>query len=187
MKTLIFNGSTRKKGDTQALIDAMLTALEGEFRIISITDKISPCLDCRKCWHTAGCSIKDDMQAIYHYLEECDNVVLASPIWFSSLSGPLLNFASRLQTYFAGRFFRKEAEFLKPKNGAILLVGAEPGSEKGAIENALTILKHVNARNKHVSIVCAMKTNLIPAAYDKAALAAAKESAEIFNQLFCNK
>jgi len=50
---------------------------------------------------------------LYAYLEDCDNLIIASPIWFSELRGPLLSVASRFQTYFAGRFFRAEAEPIK--------------------------------------------------------------------------
>lgn len=87
----------------------------------------------------------DKMQEIYPFLAQCDHVVLASPICFSSLSGPLLNVARRVQTYFAGRFFRGEPELLKQKNGVLLLAGAEPGTERKLLETARIIMKHINA------------------------------------------
>ena len=31
------------------------------------------------------------MGSVYQYVAECDNMVIASPIWLSSLSGPLLS------------------------------------------------------------------------------------------------
>ena len=121
MKTLIINGSPRKNGDTAALIDELTQHLSGEVRIISCYDNISPCLDCRFCWKNEGCAVKDDMQEIYEYLTDCDNVVLASPVWFSSLSGPALNLASRFQTYFSARRFRNVQIERTPKKGLILL------------------------------------------------------------------
>ena len=54
MKTLIINGSPKKNGDTAALIDELLRHLEGEVRIISGDDSISPCIDCRFCWKKNG-------------------------------------------------------------------------------------------------------------------------------------
>lgn len=48
---------------------------------------ISPCVDCRYCWENNGCAIEDEMQAVYRFLQECDNILIASPIYFSELTG----------------------------------------------------------------------------------------------------
>lgn len=183
MKTLIINGSTRKNGDIQSLLDAFSSVLDGETRTISYSDSITPCADCRYCWNYPGCAIKDGMQDIYPFLEGCDNIVLASPIWFSSLSGPTLDIASRLQTYFSAWYFRGEPRWSKLKNGVILLCGAEPGTEKPAIQTALTILKHVNVDRSGVSIIRSMNTNRLPTQNDDAALNKAKETAQKLNRL----
>lgn len=183
MKTLIFNGTTRKNGDTQALVDAFTAALHGEVRSLTYFDNISPCLDCRRCWKQPGCCLQDKMQEIYPYLAECDVVAVASPVWFSSLSGPLLNMASRLQTYFSGRFFRGETDGLRPKSGVLLLAGAEPGTEKKPIETAHTILKHISVRPP-VHIICSMRTNQVPVSNDDDALDAVKATAKILGQQY---
>ena len=44
-------------------------------------------VDCRYCWHKKGCSIKDGMRDIYQKIEEADNIVLASPMYFHSITG----------------------------------------------------------------------------------------------------
>lgn len=186
MKTLILNGSTRKNGDTQALIEAFTGALTGEVLTLSYFDHLSPCLDCRRCWERPGCAVNDKMQQAYPFLAECDHVALASPIWFSSLSGPLLNMASRMQTYFAGRFFRGEPEVRKPKNGVLLLTGAEPGTECGPIQTAVTIMKHMNVRRPLVATICSMHTNEVPAKEDREALRATRDAAKTLNQLYHN-
>lgn len=170
MRTLILNGSPRKNGDTETLILALTEKLQGEIRILSPADQISPCVDCRYCWENPGCTIQDDMSGIYPYLENCDNIVLASPIWFSSLSGPLLTIASRVQTLFAASFFRGEPVKSTPKNGLILLTGAEPGTERAPTQTALTILKWMNVPRTQVETVVSMDTNRVPAAKDTGAL-----------------
>ncbi|MGM9625262.1 MAG: flavodoxin family protein [Eubacteriales bacterium] len=177
MKTLIINGSPKKNGDTQALIDAFVSGLSGEYRIISAADRIAPCMDCRYCWKKAGCAVNDDMQAVYEYLPDCDNVVLASPVWFSSLSAPALTVASRLQRYFTASFFRKEKTPLKPKKGVLLIVGAQPGTEEGPIANARIILGLLNIRKEDIRVVRSMQTDRIPASEDRDALAAARQAA----------
>ena len=109
MKTLIINGSPRINGDTASLLDVIKEKIEGEYRVVdAYRCSISPCLDCRFCWKNNGCAINDEMQEIYDYIQICDNILIASPIYFSELTGKLLDVGSRLQTYFCARFFRKE-------------------------------------------------------------------------------
>ena len=184
MKTLVINGSPRKNGDTQALIDEFVKHLHGEVRVISWEDDISPCIDCRHCWTKPGCAIDDDMQEVYEYLEVCNNVAIASPIWFSSLSGPMLNIASRVQSYFAAGHFRGEKSRLKRKDGVILLAGAERGTEAAPIKNALTIMKLMNVRRPCAAVVTAMDTNEIPAKEDAAAMKGAADAARTLNRLY---
>jgi multimeric flavodoxin WrbA len=178
LKTLIINGSPKKNGDTQALIDAFVSGLSGEYCVISNDDDISPCIDCRYCWKHDGCAVKDAMQAVYDYLADCDAVVLASPVWFSSLSGPALDIGSRFQTYFARKFFRHLPSPLKPKRGVILLVGGQPGTEVHPIANAKTILGLANIAKDDITVVTSMDTDRIPVSADTAALDAAKAAAE---------
>jgi len=88
MKTLILNGSSRINGDTANLIDKLVSVLHGEYKIIdAYRCNVAACMDCRYCWENRGCAIQDEMQDIYKYIEECDNIVIASPIYFSELTG----------------------------------------------------------------------------------------------------
>lgn len=88
MKTLIFNGSPRINGDTSSLVHKITEKTAGEYRIVdAYRCRISPCLDCRYCWKNNGCAIDDEMQEIYHYIQECDNILIASPLHFSELTG----------------------------------------------------------------------------------------------------
>lgn len=184
MKTLILNGSPKKDGDTVVLINEMARSLIGEVKILSCFDEISPCNDCRFCWQNSGCSIDDEMQAVYHYLDMCDNIILASPIWFSSLSGPLLNICSRIQTLFAATYFRGETKKSKVKNGVVILVGAEKGTETIPTANALTIMKFMNVRRPCVATVYSLDTNNVPAEQDAIAMKNARKAALQLNSLY---
>ncbi|MDO4741083.1 MAG: flavodoxin family protein, partial [Eubacteriales bacterium] len=145
MKTLVINGATRPDGDTQALLDAFLQELSGETMIVSRKDAISPCIDCRRCWTQPGCAINDDMQSVYRFHEQCDNIVIASPIWYSSLSGPALNILSRMQSLFAARFRRGERRAAE-KNGVLILVGAQPETKDAPLFSALTVMRTMQVK-----------------------------------------
>ena len=108
MKTLILNGSPRKNGDTAQLLELAKAQLQGTYYVVSAyTADIHPCIDCRHCQKQFGCIFADEMEAVYTYLKDCDRILLASPIYFSELTGSLLNVISRLQPYFYARFKRQ--------------------------------------------------------------------------------
>jgi multimeric flavodoxin WrbA len=182
MKTLILNGSPKSNGDTVALIKELCKYLEGEIKVVSAHfDNISPCVDCRYCWTHSGCAVKDGMQNIYRYLEDCDNIVIASPIWFSELSGPLLNLASRIQTYYAAYHFRREKTVIKPKRSMLMLVGGQNGTERKAVETAHTIFKLFNAL-PCIASVFSLDTDNVPASEDKNALYKIRETALLLSR-----
>ena len=170
MKTLILNGSPRKDGDTVSLIRVITEKIVGEYKIVdAYRSNISPCLDCRFCWENNGCVINDEMQEIYQYIQECDNILIASPLYFSELTGKLLDVGSRLQTYFCARFFRKEEPIIKPKKGAVILVGGGDGHIDIAYGTACTLLHHMNCYQIHEAVY-SHNTNERPAIEDENAL-----------------
>ena len=181
MKTLIFNGSPRVHGDTVSLINRLTKSLEGEYRVVDVyRSNISPCIDCRYCWENSGCVIKDEMQDIYSYIEECDNIVIASPLYFSELTGKMLDLGSRLQTFFCGRFFRKEEISITPKKGAVIIVGGGDGRAEKAYETACTLMHHMNCHNID-EMVCSFNTNVVPAIQDEKVIEGIDRIAKFLN------
>lgn len=182
MKTLIFNGSPRKEGDTVSLINKFIENLNGEYKIVNAYDcRIQPCIDCRYCWEYKGCCVNDEMQEVYEYIQECDNVLIASPIYFSELTGAILNVGSRLQTYFCARFFRKEKPIEKTKKGAVILVGGGDGNVNKAFDTACCLLHHMNTHNILPAVV-SHNTNDRPAAEDNLTLMGVNEIIRFFNE-----
>lgn len=160
MKTLIFNGSPRKNGDTIKIIKKLTGKIQGEYKIIdTYYCNISPCMDCRWCREHSGCCISDEMQDIYNYIQECNNIIIASPIYFSELTGKLLDVGSRLQTYFSARYFRGENPISKQKKGAVILIGGGDGNMDKAYDTACTLLNHMNVTDIFPA-VCSHNTNI---------------------------
>lgn len=182
MKTLIFNGSPRKNGDTVSLLNKTLEHLQGEVKIVNAYFcNIKPCIDCRYCWSHIGCAVKDEMQDIYEYLSECDNIIIASPVYYSEITGQLLNVMSRLQMYYSASHFQGVRILTKPKKGAVILVGGGDGSPDRASETAKMLLRCMNVKES-LDPVISHNTNNVPAVEDKQAVDGAVRIAEFFNK-----
>ena len=172
MKTLVFNGSPNNSGETMTILNEMRKHLHGEADIVeAYRSHISPCIDCRHCWTNDECAIQDDMQQIYDNIDKYDNVILASPIHFTELSGMLLTVTSRLQMYWCAEFFRGTTLIKNKKNAVLILTGGG-----GASLNA-----------ELIGQVYSLSTNDIPAQDDRAAMEKAKALALELNERYALK
>ena len=144
MTTLIFNGSPRINGGTATLINELEKNLTGEVKVInSYKSNIAPCVDCRYCWTNDKCAIDDEL---YRLIDNADNIVIASPIYFGELTGSLLNLMSRLQFFYVARKFRNtEMLSAKKRNGALILVDGGDGYVDNAMSMGKTLLRKMKS------------------------------------------
>ena len=181
MKTLIINGSPRPKGDTAVLIQELKRHLRGEvIEISAFRSNISPCVDCRGCWKSAKCVVKDDMQTIYD--DDFDNVVLASPVYFMTLPGKVLSLMSRFQPRHVKMFFLNQPLGLKEKKAGLILTSGGKGNHEGAMHHVRVFFKLMNAKGFEDHIVTSLKTDTVPAKDDEKALDDAAKLAEWLNE-----
>jgi multimeric flavodoxin WrbA len=105
MKAIGINGSPRKKWNTATLLDKALqgTALQGaeteSFHLYDLTYK--GCVSCFACKTIDGrnygrCAVQDDLAPILKKIEEVDILILASPIYFGTVTGAMRSFMERL-------------------------------------------------------------------------------------------
>ena len=93
-KVLILSGSPRKGGNSDTLCDEFLRgAVEAgnEVEKIRVADaNIAPCKGCYYCTKNGGrCVMNDGMGEILQKIIDCDVLVLASPVYFYSVSAQL--------------------------------------------------------------------------------------------------
>jgi multimeric flavodoxin WrbA len=180
-KTLIINGSPRPDGNTAALIKEMKKHLNGEIiEISAFRSDISPCVDCRSCWTTARCTVSDDMDIIYQ--DDFDNVVLASPVYFMTLPGQVLNLMSRMQPWHAAMFFLEKPLEQRPKKAGLILTAGGKGNEEGAMHHVRVLFKMLGANGFEDHIVKSVQTDTIPAESDSKALSEARDLAGWLNE-----
>ena len=95
MNILILQGSPRKSGNTVWMAEEFKKAAEAAGHQVTLVDvahkKIAGCLACDYC-HGKGngaCVQKDDMQEIYPLLKEAEALVIASPVYYFTMSAQI--------------------------------------------------------------------------------------------------
>lgn len=139
LQTIILFGSPRRSGSTHYLAKALESALPGHVTAISAYDtKVSPCTDCRYCWRHPACAIRDSMSDVYEAINGSDCIVVASPIYFHSLPGPLKALVDRCQVYWAERL-RKDGFGRRKRSGTGVFVGGAPPFERQFLGGELVV------------------------------------------------
>ena len=111
-KILVVQGSSRKKGNSIALAEQIAKGAESVGAVaerIYLHDKnISPCQACYACQRpdSSGCAIDDEMQPIYKKLIDADCWIIASPVYWFTMSAQTKLFMDRC---FALQAYKKDA------------------------------------------------------------------------------
>ena len=100
MKVLIINGSPRKDGNTTVALNEVAATLQAE-GIETVTFEIGTkalrgCMACVWCAKNGRCVIDDEVNEVARLFEECDGVVIGSPVYYASANGTLSAFLDRL-------------------------------------------------------------------------------------------
>ncbi|MGN0099161.1 MAG: flavodoxin family protein [Candidatus Methanomethylophilaceae archaeon] len=103
MRIVVLSGSPRRNGNTDMLVDSFVrgASVNNEVEVIRAADlHVSPCIGCERCKSAEGitCSIDDDMTGVYDSLSHSDMLVLASPVYFYSITAQLKTVIDRLHT-----------------------------------------------------------------------------------------
>ncbi len=145
MKVLAILGSPRREGNTEILLDALICGAKeqgGEVEKLVLCDyNISPCIECETCSSTGECAIADDMQEIYLKLLTADAIVIASPIFFYSVTAVTKAFIDRGQALWARKYLLRQNPLTKKiRRGYFLSLGATKG--KQLFEGAKLTIKY---------------------------------------------
>ena len=98
-QVLIISSTPRKKGNSQVLCEQFLKGAKEaghKAEIIRLADKrIAYCKGCGACHKMYSCIIKDDMAIIINKMLKADIIVLATPVYFYSMSAQLKTMIDR--------------------------------------------------------------------------------------------
>jgi len=147
MKVLGINASPRIEGNTDLLLDKVLQGARSKGadteKIILNKLKFVPCQECAKMADNGWCLVNDDMQAVYKKIKEADAIVLASPVFFGSLSAQSKMMIDRFQCAWRAKYILKKDNGYKKISGAFISV--EGSTRKDFFENSKKIAKNLFA------------------------------------------
>ena len=133
MFVLSFNGSPRRKGNTEYLLSLFMDEAKQkgfETKVINAaSESYEPCIGCGHCEKKGFCSIKDSMEAdIFPLIRKADLIVLASPVYFYSVPAKIKAIIDRTQTLWSRKYrFDLKDPGADHRKGLLLSVGATKG------------------------------------------------------------
>lgn len=126
-------GSPRIDGNSELLLDRFLdgAAQSGaSVKKIRLTRlQMQPCTGEEHCFKTGLCQFDDDASDLYEPLLAADMVVLASPVYFYSVSTQAKMLIDRCQALWARRHILKTSEFALNGRGVLIATGASNGKK----------------------------------------------------------
>jgi len=129
------SGSPRKNQNSEQIISKTLdyfAAKKYETKSINLSStKINPCLHCDYCKKNSSCTQKDAGNETNEILSKASALIIASPVYFGSMTGQLKTLLDRTLP------LRRHNFLLKGKIGAAITVG---GSRNGGQETTLQAL-----------------------------------------------
>ena len=130
MKVVAFNGSPRKRGNTEILIDHVFQVLNQEgiaTEMISVGGKsLHGCIACSKCFTNKDkrCVINNDMiNDCIAAMLEADGIILGSPTYFANMTPEMKALIDR-----AGMVAKANDDMFKRKVGAAVVAVRRGGS-----------------------------------------------------------
>ena len=139
--------SPRRNGNTATLLSM---AVKGAEKAGASVDSIvlrdydmSPCLEIYGCKQDGECAIKDDFQPIRDRLLAADGIMIATPVFFYTVSAHLKIFMDRCQSLWVKKYWIDKASFEKQplvRKGFVIAAGATRG--KKLFDGMLLSLKY---------------------------------------------
>jgi multimeric flavodoxin WrbA len=140
-------GSPRRKGNTSTILDhAIAGARDAGARVTEIVLrdlKMSPCLEIYGCKKEGRCVIKDDYGDIEELFQGIDGLMLASPIFFYTVSAHTKILMDRCNSLWVRKYWIDKHPFGPknyPRKGLFISVGSTKG--KKLFDGALLSVKY---------------------------------------------
>ncbi|RKY41138.1 MAG: flavodoxin family protein [Candidatus Makaraimicrobium thalassicum] len=146
MKVIGISGSPRRGGNTDILLEEALRGAASRGaeteKIVLNELKVSPCQEEEyENVNDEGLSVvDDDMRTVFRKVREADALILASPVFFGSLSAQTKIMIDRFQCVWLAKNILKRDVFAGRRAGGFICV--EATSREDFFDNARSIVRH---------------------------------------------
>lgn len=145
MKITVLLASHRRNKNTAQAAEYFLEALKegNEIEYVNLLDKkVEICLACDYCRkHYGHCVIKDEMESIIDTFHKSDLIVLATPLYFNSVTSRFKIFIDRTQILYNAKYKLNDPIFKEKKKVVVIADGGAP-HYPGQFEGIMIELKH---------------------------------------------
>ena len=128
IRALGISGSPRRGGNVEILLDKTLLGARDAGakveKIILNNLKFRPCQECGGCYKTGICILRDDFRQTYDKIDKADVLIIASPIFFTSISAQTKMMIDRLQSRWVSTNLLSKPHSDSIKKGAFISVCA---------------------------------------------------------------
>lgn len=119
---LAISSSPRRGGNSELALRSFCRAAEEKgipLEMIRLQELgLEPCRGCERCAKDGRCVVQDGMQPLYGKVATVKALVLATPIYFGSLSAQLKIFMDRFQSWWQAKY-RLKKPFVRLEEGRV--------------------------------------------------------------------
>lgn len=138
-------GSPRRGGNTEILLEAAARGAQEEGAVVEWVRpnqmKFVACQHCGGCSSTGRCVVRDDMQAVYDLIERMDGMLLASPIYFGSVTAQVKALIDRGQALWARKYLLRQPLSADGKPRPLLFLSALGGRSRAQIRGTRQVVR----------------------------------------------
>ncbi len=127
---LAVSSSPRRNGNSELLLNSFSEGAQKagwDVKMIRLNAlNFRPCQACDRCAPNGKCIVQDDMQNLYPLVESAGGIILATPIYFGSMTTQLKMFIDRFQCWWHAKY-RLEKPFVRIEEnrpGFLICTGA---------------------------------------------------------------
>lgn len=103
-KILLVDASPRKNGNSEVIVDTIMQDLkDAEVTVFKMREKkCNPCMACATCQgkETQMCVQKDDITELLPVIDECDSILMVTPIYNQQVTSQAKLFIERFYPFF---------------------------------------------------------------------------------------
>lgn len=112
IKVLAFAGSPRRHGNSETLLDGVISAMEKEpdvavEKVVIVDADVNPCRGCNACEKLNACVQRDGMDILHDKIIDADVIVLSSPIYCMGICSQVKALIDRFQVFRSRKYVLK--------------------------------------------------------------------------------